>query len=419
MTSRFFTRSPILALAFASLTALSGCESNNKPEELTRVSSAATTGLQPGDVAVTCSNSVTDTVQIVSLVALSAGTDLRYSDNEFTGTTFNADELADFSIIGSLDAGAPAYTPGDEISFVPNNVGNGPEQAFIYQGSLSADAASYNLLWGFQAGNGGAWGVPPQVDGDIADGGPAFANISALPASLATANTHVTSSLTGGTFWAYTGITTGTKAALQLALANAANWTGPGLPDGGVLVCPGKFTVTDAVDAGTDAPITGTGGTDGGATGGADGAAGAVGTIDGGTGGADAGTGGAAGAAGTDAGTDVPRTDAGNDAGNDAPRADAGNDAGNDAPRTDAGNDAPRVDAGNDVKVDTGTTTPTDAKVDTGVKTDAGQDAASGGGGGGCSCSTAVGRDGLGASAWMLAIAGVLFTARRKNKKRK
>ena len=140
--------------------------------------------LQPGDLAVTCSNSQTDEVQIVSLVALPSGTDIKFTDNEWSGTGWIAfDETTDYTI-----PVPSAVTPGQQILFIPGGgaigsggISNNPEQFFIYQGSIQADGGGFNLVWGSQTSTAGVWGT-------TADGGTLANNISALPSTLAGAN---------------------------------------------------------------------------------------------------------------------------------------------------------------------------------------------------------------------------------------
>lgn len=437
MTGRLRSGSFILALPIASLAAFSGCDQTQpQPEPVTRVTGAATTDLVPGDVAVTCINAATDTIQIVTLRALEAGTDLKFSDNELTAAGFNTGETVDFSILGSVDAATNAFAAGSVVSFttpVGSGVNSSLDQAFIYQGTLAGDGgAGASLLWGLQFGNGGDWGT-------IADGGALANNVSLLPPALANANNHfIGNNGNADTLWFYTGPTTGTRAQLKAFILDAANWSGPtatgGIVDGGTvdggtdggadagtLSCPGNFTVLPDPDSGTDAgPATDGGGTDtGGAVGGATGSdgggtGGMIGTVDGG-------------------GTDVPVSDGGaTDTGTTTDTGTAPDVHADTVTPTDTGTGTDTgtvVDAGTDVKVDTGTGTDakvdtgtgSDAKVDTGTGSDASKDAATDtkatGGSSGCGCSTASNRDGIGAGAWMLALAGIVMTARRRRRR--
>ncbi len=409
--------SPMVALAIASVVAMSACEQQSPPEP-TQVRPSALTGLQPGDVAVTCVNSTTDEVQIVSLVAIDSGSDLKFTDNEWSGTGWvDLNETNDYTI----PVPGAGVTAGQEILFVPNGglpgtggISNGPEQLFIYQGSIQPDASSFGFVWGMQISNPAGWGT-------TADGGTLGNNISALPSALTGANIALVSA--NPTLWAYTGPMAGTKAQLLAALQTASNWTGPSASaDGGAPTCPGNFTVIpDVVDSGSDV-ATGTGGTDGGATG----TGGMTGGGDSGTGpdaAADAG-GGTGGMTGNDAGADTgaggTTTGTGGATGNtDSGAPDVKADTGT---ATDA-----KADTGGatDAKADTGSATDAKAdtgKPDTGTATDAKVDAGKDGGtttkgSSGCSCSTASNSANVSAGAWMLALAGILMTARRRRRR--
>src|SRR5882724_3860622 len=131
MIDRFRACSSLGALAIVSIGALSACEQSKPEEPVTKVSSALTT-LQTGDVAVTCLNSATDALQIVTLVPLDVGVDLKFSDREWTGTAFNGGETGDFQILASLDAATLSFAAGAEIPFNPGGINGGPEQVFIY-----------------------------------------------------------------------------------------------------------------------------------------------------------------------------------------------------------------------------------------------------------------------------------------------
>jgi MYXO-CTERM domain-containing protein len=409
MNDRIRACSPLVALAIASVVALSACEEQSAPEP-TQVRPSALTGLQPGDVAVTCVNSTTDEVQIVSLVAIDSGSDLKFSDNEWSGTGWvDLNETTDYAI----PVPGAGVTAGEELLFVPGGgakgtggISNGPEQLFIYQGSIQPDASSFGFVWGMQISNPAGWGT-------TADGGTLGNNISALPSALTGANIALVSA--NPTFWAYTGPMSGTKAQLLAALQTPSNWTGPGAnADGGAPNCPGNLTVIpDVVDSGSDL-ATGTGGSDGGSTG-----------TGGMTGGGDSGTGpdaavdaggGTGGMTGNDSGADSLTGTGGSGAGGstDSGATDAKADTGS---ATDA-----KADTGSatDAKADTGkpdTGTATDAKVDTGSKADAGTDAGTTNkGSSGCSCSTASNGANMGAGAWMLALAGIVMTVRRRRR---
>src|SRR4051812_31869591 len=95
-----------------SVGAMSGCETTS-PENSTQVAQAVTTGLQPGDVAITClwtagSGTNGDAVEITTLVDLEAGTDLKLTDNESSAAgVFNTGEAANeaFDNFPALSAG--------------------------------------------------------------------------------------------------------------------------------------------------------------------------------------------------------------------------------------------------------------------------------------------------------------------------
>jgi MYXO-CTERM domain-containing protein len=278
--TRNVIRSSTVALGLATLGVLSGCsESPDSGPRLEHVSQAATTGLQPGDVAVTCFNSNTDALQIVTLVDLEAGTDLRFTDREWTGTGFNTGESVDVSVSGATPL--PATAAGQEIPFNPGGIGNPDEQVFIYQGSVAT--SSFTLLWGLQT-----LGNPPTVDGSVDGSWPEASslgsNVSALPPTLTSDNVLLTSppAPATDTFAAYVGIMTGTKDQLRAALSNRNNWSVAGTA-ATAPACPGPLHVIAATDGGgTDAPA-GTGGATG--TGGDTGTGGVTGTGGAGTGG--------------------------------------------------------------------------------------------------------------------------------------
>src|SRR3954467_11972460 len=85
MNDRIRACSSLVALAIASVVALSACEQQDKPDDFTvaRTTRALTTGLQAGDIAITCMNTQNpDSLQITPLVALDPGTQLQYTDRE-------------------------------------------------------------------------------------------------------------------------------------------------------------------------------------------------------------------------------------------------------------------------------------------------------------------------------------------------
>jgi hypothetical protein len=193
--------------------------------------------LQPGDVAVTCVDTTgtgtdQDRLQITPLVALPAVTNtadqIWYTDLEAdqSGIFYDFDENWDpVDIGGAKAAGEPVF---DVVSGLigPN------EQVFLFQGYLDDSSGMLSpgvLLWGFQMSTDGGWGASPMDD------------VSALPTSLAFASVAVKS--TGDGLWAYVGPTTGTRAALQAAIADPTNWMAGAS-------CPTGFVVTDGADGG-------------------------------------------------------------------------------------------------------------------------------------------------------------------------
>jgi MYXO-CTERM domain-containing protein len=301
------------------------------------------------------------------------------------------------------------------LSFQPTTgLNNGTEQVFLYQGHIGTDVDGGNvdaavqgpttqLLWGMQVSPAGAW--VPRNDA---------LNLSDLPTSLNGHALVLPSSGDAGSFGAYYYDTTkgpihGTKAVLQAAFENPANWTSGAGPVLCSTVVSATFTVDpDVVDSGSDA-ATGTGGTDGGATG--------TGGMTGTDSGADTGSGNG-GTTGTDAAPDTGTGAGGTGTG--------GSGAGG---STDSGATDVKADTGTatDAKADTGTATDakadtgstgTDAKVDTGgTKVDAGKDGGTTTSSSGCSCSTASNGANISTGAWALALAGVLMTARRRRRR--
>jgi len=452
----------VVALSLAAACAVPACDSS-KTEEVSRTRGAAT-ALQAGDVAITCFNSNgTDFLQITPLVPIDSDSDIKLTDREATAAgVFNSnDENINVAVTLPSDGGVSVIPAGTPIRFTPGTgLGNGTETVFIYQGSISADADAGALtgqfLWGFQNSPGGGWAV---MRNDAT-------NVSERLTALGGNDTAVNSANNSNTWFYDTtkGPSSGTKAVLRAAIANVANWSTSGQA-ADPAVCPGLLNVlADATDAGNDAPVdsgapadSGAGGAAGSAdagpgTGGVTGTGGATDsgadvTGTGGTGtggstdsGADVtGTGGMGTGGSTDSGADVTGTggmgtggavDSGTDvtgtggtvAGTGGSDAGAGSDASGTGGRGTGGSSG---DAASDVRADTGTTT--DAKVDTGTtttdakadtKADAKADAKTGGGSSGCSCSTTGSTsDSLGISAWMLALGGVIFTARRRRRK--
>jgi MYXO-CTERM domain-containing protein len=429
-----------LSLAVACVTPACDSAKPEKSDDVARTTGAATAGLVAGDVAITCINTAgTDFLQVTPLVPIDNDSVLKFTDREASaGGDFNSDNenINVPVVVNPTDAGAAVIPAGTPIKFNTNGLGNPTETVFIYQGTISAavDAGAVTggqLLWGFQMSPGGIW-VATRDDA---------ADLSALPTVLGGHATTVNSTNNLVSFFYDTtkGGISGTKAQLQAAIANPANWTGSTAP---ATLCPGVLTVLpDATDAATDAPVGADAGT-GGASG-ADGGTGAGGSTtvtDAGTGGSDAGTAtdvrvdtGTTDTGTTDTGATDVRVDTGTtDTGTATDvRADTGTpDTGTatdvrvDTGPADTGTAADvRTDTAVDLRVDSGTTS--DARADTGgttdaradVRTDSGTDAKAGGGSSGCSCSTGSARDGVTSGAWMLALAGVVFAARRRRRR--
>ncbi len=404
MMDRFRGCSSLLALAIASVGALSACEQSQPQEQLAQVTSALST-LHTGDVAVTCMFTTNDALQVTTLAPMDVLTDLRYTDREANAAgQFNTGENVDVLIpITSANDASTTVPAGTSFLYPEAGLGDGTEQVFLYQGLVAPTdgaAPGYQLIWGFQVSPAPADGGTQADPGWVAVRDDAN-SLSERPTTLVGFSAGLYSGTSTNYAYDSSKGLSGTKAQLQALISNPANWI-----QGTVaapVTCPTGFTVIpDATDAGgndsaTDAP-TGTGGADGGA-------AGMTGTTDAGTGGAtgnDAapdtatGSGGAGGATVVDSGTDV--------------KADTGSSA------TDA-----KADTGTttDAKVDTGSTGGTDAKVDTGsTKVDGGNDAGSkSNGSSGCGCSTASNSANISAGAWMLALAGIVMTARRRRRR--
>ena len=188
--------------------------------------------LQPGDVAVTCVDTSgtgfgNDLIQVTPLVPLPALTDpryrLQYTDLEadVDGTFYDFDEnYLDIPLGGAKRAGEPTR-------YAASALDNPPEQVFLFQGVFNEDTPIPSpgvMLWGFQVSAAGGWAAAPAN------------NLSALPRSLVLASVGVKSK--GGTAFAYTGPTTGSRLQLQAAIANPDNWTADA-------PCPDGLTVTD------------------------------------------------------------------------------------------------------------------------------------------------------------------------------
>ncbi len=195
--------------------------------------------LQPGDVAVTCvdttgTDSGTDSFRITPLIALSA---LTNPDYQLEFTAYEADQSGVFDEeiaqdTDYIDLGG-ARAAGEVVVDVVSGHLMGPnEQVFLFQGFLDDFTGIVSpgvLLWGFQMSPDGGWASMPR------DG------VSALPTVLASDSTAVKS--TGRAVWAYVGPTTGTRAVLQAAIGDPANWMAGA-------ACPTGFVVTDGADGG-------------------------------------------------------------------------------------------------------------------------------------------------------------------------
>jgi len=404
MMDRFRACSPLVALAIASVAALSACEQQDTPQEpVANVSSALGT-FQPGDIAVTCMFTQSDAIQITPLVPLDVGADLRYTDREANAAgMFNTGENVDVPIVPPDAAGTTVFPAGTSLFFTEAGLGNVTEQVFLYQGLIAPTdgaASSYQLIWGLQVSPAPAADAATQTDPGWANVRDDANDLSERPTVLVGASVGLSSGAATGFAYDKTKGTTGTKAQLKALISNPANWI-PVTP--AQANCPGNFTVIpDVIDAGendsaSDAP-TGTGGM----TGSDAGTDAPTGT--GGMTGTDAGDSGVGGATGTGGSGTGGSTDSG------APdvKADTGT-------TTDAKAD---TGTGTDAKVDTGTTGGTDAKVDTGTKVDAGKDAGTTSkGSSGCGCSTASNSTNISAGAWVLALAGILMTTRRRRRR--
>jgi MYXO-CTERM domain-containing protein len=213
-----------------------------------RPAAAQTAYLNSGDVAVTCvDTSGTDApnshdkIQLMPLVPLPVLTDenyrIQYTDMEAdTDGNFSNDEnVSGLEINGGQRAGEPVTDDKVDGLNTPN------DQVFLFQGYIDELGAVNwgNLLWGFQISTDGGWASTPTSD------------VSALPTVLAQASVALKTN--GNTVFAYTGPLIGTRAYLQAAIANPANWTGGA-------TCPPALTVTEPDDGGTDRGPDGEGG---------------------------------------------------------------------------------------------------------------------------------------------------------------
>src|SRR4051812_48101638 len=137
MNERIRACSPLVALAIASVVALSACEQQSPPEPVAKVSGALTT-LQAGDIAVTCMNTAgtpPDSIQITPLVAIEAGTDLKYSDQEATtaGVFQINNENPNVNIGTTITT---AVAAGASFTFNTTGLGAPNEDVFLYQGTV-------------------------------------------------------------------------------------------------------------------------------------------------------------------------------------------------------------------------------------------------------------------------------------------
>jgi len=161
----------------------------------------------------------------VLLQAIDAGTVISFTDNGwFAAGGFRSGEgvFTYTAPAGGAAAGTVITVTGLTGSFNPSTSG---DQIIAYQGSAASATPLFAL--------------------DFADGNATYAgdatnsNTSAIPTGLAAGSTALAFSLDNG---AYVGTTTGTKAEILSAIANAANWS---LDDGNPVAYKTGFTVTD------------------------------------------------------------------------------------------------------------------------------------------------------------------------------
>jgi len=194
----------LLGMTLAVAGVLSGC-GNNSQTETKR--GAATTGLQPGDVVITCFDSVNpDLLQVIPLVPLEAATDLKWTDREaLADGTFNSNNEAADQVIpvsGAIAAGTPIESIGPAAGL---GIGDPDETIIIYQGTLPATGdgmvSGGSLLWGISATQAGAWATT-RTDA-----------VSELPTVLASANVALDEDTPSmAQHFSYDGPMTGTKA---------------------------------------------------------------------------------------------------------------------------------------------------------------------------------------------------------------
>lgn len=193
------------------------------------------TSLSAGDVAVTGFNtSGTDSFTFVILEDIVAGTSIKFSDGGWDGTTFRTGEGA-LEWIAPSDMSAGTVTQIDfqnldtspHISVAPDShftsnfsMGSAGDQILIYQGTADASGTSITNLGAVQ------------YDKNVFD--TTFTEntgVSLLPTGLTLGTsaialgTGASGSGTEADNAIYTGVTQGSKATLQAALNNPANWT--------------------------------------------------------------------------------------------------------------------------------------------------------------------------------------------------
>lgn len=175
--------------------------------------------LQPGDVAVVGFYSdAPDKTAFVALVDIPAGTTMGITDEGWKSTGgFRSGE-------NHLSWTAPAggVTAGTVFTISMSDLSNSGDQITLYTGTSSSPTPIFALN-----DDGSAWASNASSN-----------NNSALPTGLTNGSTAV--ALNELDNYAYTGITSGTKAELLAAIANKANWTGH---DSNFPAWPTAFTV--------------------------------------------------------------------------------------------------------------------------------------------------------------------------------
>jgi predicted extracellular nuclease len=165
------------------------------------------TTLAAGDIAIIGVNGDDpDGFAFVTLVPITAGTTITFTDNGWTGTAFRSGE-GTFTYTFAADV--PAGTVVDLTSVTPMAFAAAGDSIIAYQGS----AASPTFLYAI----------------DFADGNTTFAGsatsttTSAVPTGL---TLGVNAVAVGSDNVAYTGTRSGTPADLLAAISNSANWSG-------------------------------------------------------------------------------------------------------------------------------------------------------------------------------------------------